>query len=270
MSIFTVISTLFRRRRLVLALARRAWALRHAGRALGWLWVPLSTGVQLLLYTTIFSMVLGIKLAEVGGVRPAFGLYLMVGLVPFLAVGDVIRRALAVVRDQAALVQRSRVPLEVLVVGEAAGTLANHAVALVAVLVAAMIWGQPTLAGLPVLVLGLALILVLALGWALALAVAGAFVPDLGEVLELLLQVALYGAPIVYPATVLASLPTWLQTAQQLDPATGLVSLFHHALLGLAPPSALALGVVGAFALIGLVLGCLLIEKARPLVADLV
>ncbi len=40
----------------------RAFASRHAGSLLGWLWTPLGTAVQFVLYTVVFSVILEIKI----------------------------------------------------------------------------------------------------------------------------------------------------------------------------------------------------------------
>ncbi|MCG6963921.1 MAG: ABC transporter permease, partial [Acidobacteria bacterium] len=178
-------------------LAVRAFRARHAGAVLGWAWPFLNTGVQLALYCVVFSKMIGIRLAE--GSRVGFGLYLMVGLVPYIAISDGLTRSVTLFRANRTLIQRVRFPAEVLVLGELGGTLLHHGLALLVVAVVCAVAGVVSIAGAPWLVLGLALALLWMVGLSLLLAVAGAVLPDIGEILGLSLLVVFYGAPIVYP-----------------------------------------------------------------------
>ena len=139
-AVFRLPQTLYQHRFLVRQLAWRAFASRHAGLYLGWLWTPISTAVQFALYMTVFSAILQIKVEGLGidlARRPAvgFGVFLITGLVPFLAVNDVVMRAARLFRAHASLVQRVRMPPEVLVVGDALGTMMHHAISFVLVVV---------------------------------------------------------------------------------------------------------------------------------------
>ena len=105
---FRLPGMLHRHRFLLWQLAWRAFAARHAGSYLGWLWTPLSTAVQFALYMVVFSAILQIKVEGLGidvARRPAvgFGVFLITGLVPFLALNDVVARASRVFRAHANL-----------------------------------------------------------------------------------------------------------------------------------------------------------------------
>ena len=88
-----LLPTLARHRFLLGQLAWRAFASRYAGSYLGWLWTPLSTLVQFVLFMVVFSVILEIRIEGLGidlARRPdvGFGVYLITGLVPFLALND--------------------------------------------------------------------------------------------------------------------------------------------------------------------------------------
>ena len=201
-----LLRTLHAHRFLLAQLASRAFASRHAGSLLGWLWTPLGTAVQFVLYTVVFSMILGLKIEMLGidlakRVPVGFGVFLITGLVPYLALNDVIMKSSRVIRANATLVQRVRLPLEVMVVGDILGTLMHHATAVVLMILYCGWAGHLALAGAGWLAAGIVLLLLLAIGFGLLVSVLGVALPDIPEVLGLVLQFALYGAPIIYSLT---------------------------------------------------------------------
>jgi len=192
-----MLRTLVEHRFLCRQLTRRFFSTPHAGLSLGWLWSLVGTAVQFLIFLVVFSKIIGIRVANPPDV--SFGVYLMTGLVPYLALNGVISRAVVVFPTNVALVQKVSFPPEVLVVADALGALAHHGLAFALVAVIALALVQPALGGLVWLPIGILLVVLWAIGSALVASVAGAFLPDIREVLTLLLQVVFYGAPIIYP-----------------------------------------------------------------------
>jgi len=272
-AVFRLPQTLYQHRFLVRQLAWRAFASRHAGLYLGWLWTPISTAVQFALYMTVFSAILQIKVEGLGidlARRPAvgFGVFLITGLVPFLAVNDVVMRAARLFRAHASLVQRVRMPPEVLVVGDALGTMMHHAISFVLVVVFCAWRGHLGLAGVPWIVLGLATLVLWIIGASLCVSLIGAFLPDIAEMMGLALQVVFYAAPIVYPLALVRS--DVVRTIIESNPLTPMVGVLRAGLVGAEPPSATAIG----YLLVG---GCLLLwagaaslERWRSSIPDVV
>jgi len=264
--------TLVNHRFLLAQLAWRAFASRHAGAVLGWLWTPLGTAVQFALYTVVFSMILQIKIELYGidlasRVPVAFGVFLITGLVPYLALNDVIMRSARVIRANATLVQRVRLPLEVMVIGDMFGTLMHHAAAMV-LMVAYCLWaGHVVLATFGWFVLGVALVVVLSVGVGLLVSVLGVALPDVPEVLSLALQFALYGAPIIYSLTLVKQ--DWLLALIRANPITPLVGIFRAGLLGVAPPAAGGLVYLVTLAVVLLIAGAAAMERYRTTIPDL-
>lgn len=267
-----MIRTLVTNRFLLAQLARRSFASRHAGALIGWLWTPLGTAVQFLLYTVVFSVILGFKV-ELTGIDLArrfpvgFGVFLITGLVPYLALNDVIMRSAGVIRANAALVQRVRLPIEVMVIGDILGTLMHHATAVVLMIIYCGWAGHLVVAGIGWIAVGIALLLVLALGVGLLVSVLGVALPDISEVLGLLLQVALYGAPIIYPLDYIKQ--EWLSALVQANPITPLVGVFRAGLLGVAPPSVFAIVYLIILAVALLVVGAAAMDRYRATIPDL-
>ncbi len=246
-------------------LSIRAFRARHAGSVLGWAWPFLNTGVQLALYWVVFSKMIGIRLAE--GSHVGFGLYLMVGLVPYIAISDGLTRSVSLFRANRTLIQRVSFPAEVLVLGELGGTLLHHGLALLLVAVVCAVAGVVSITGAPWFFLGLALALLWLVGLSLLLAVAGAVLPDIGEILGLTLLVIFYAAPIVYPLELIGN--RLLRTMISLNPLTQIVALFRSGLLGMPVPGWPSLVGLAAGGLLLLGMGIVAVDRARPHLADL-
>jgi lipopolysaccharide transport system permease protein len=227
----SLIGSVWRWRRLVKDLALRELRGRYAGSVLGGVWTVLEPLVHFALYFTVFSYFLGMRLEGRPGVS-TFGLYLVSGLVPFLALQECLVRATSLARSQALLVRHVSVPLEVLLAGALLAIVARHAVSLVMVLAAALALGTIAWSAMPWFVVGA--VMLLAGGWGLALALvpAGAFLPDLTQVVSTGTMVMFFLTPIVYPASqVPRALAGWLL----YNPLVGLIDAFRMPLLGEAP-----------------------------------
>ncbi len=272
-AVFRLPQTLYRHRFLLRQLAWRAFAARHAGSYLGWLWTPISTAVQFVLYMTVFSAILQIKVDGLGidlARRPAvgFGVFLITGLVPFLAFNDVAMRAARLFRAHANLVQRVRMPPEVLVVGDALGTLMHHAISFALVVVFCAWRGHLALAGVGWIVLGLATLVLWIIGASLCVSLLGAFLPDIAEMMGLALQVVFYAAPIVYPLAMVRS--DLMRTVIEMNPLTPLVGVLRTGLVGAAPPSMTAVSYLLVGGILLMWIGATTLDRWRASIPDVV
>ena len=267
-----LLPTLRRHRFLLRQLAWRAFAARHAGSYLGWLWTPLTTLVLFALFMIVFSTIMEIRIEGLGidlARRPpvGFGIYLITGLVPFLAFNDAVLRAAGVFRAHVSLVERVRLPAEVLVLGDTLGTLLHHGLSFVVVLVLCAARGSLGIANLPWVLLGVLLLGVWIVGCALVASVLGAFLPDVPEVLGLLFQLAFYGAPIVYPLAMVHA--RTLTTLIRLNPLTPLLEVMRAGLIGSTPPSAATIALLLAAGLALVAVGAVALDRWRFSIPDL-
>jgi lipopolysaccharide transport system permease protein len=124
----------------------------------------------------------------------------------------------------------------------------------------------PSIAVLIVPVLAAAA-LVLGLGIGLAVAALSAHYRDFGHAVPFLVQVLLYGSPVVYSMEIL---PPSLANVAALNPLVPLIEAFRWSLLGTAAPTAgqVVLGVgVGTIVVIG---GILVFSRATRDMADVI
>ena len=258
-----IIGELWRWRRLVGELARRDFKARYAGSALGAAWSVLEPLVQFGLYLTVFGVFLGMRLEGKAGVGN-FGLYLISGLVPFGAFQESVMRATGLARERSQLVRHVNVPLEVLLAGTLAAVFARNGVALLLVVGVAVGWGTAPLAAAPWLLGGMAVMAAGVLGVALVLVVAGAFLPDLVQVVGTGTMVLFFLTPIVYPAS---QVPHALARYMPLNPLWGILRCFRAALVG-EPPDGASVAIAAAAAVVMLVVGSLVFEARRRQVPD--
>lgn len=260
----SILSSVWRWRRLVWELARRDFKARYAGSALGVAWAVLEPLVQFALYLTVFSYFLGMRLEGRPGVG-LFGVYLISGLVPFLAFQESVVRATGLARERAQLVRHVNVPLEVVLAGALTAVLARHGVALVLVMGVAAAFGTLAPAGVPWLLAGLVVLVIAVFGLGLALMIGGAFLPDLTQVVGTATTILFFATPIVYPAT---ALPRRAAEWLMLNPLWGGLHCFRVALLG-EPPEAKSFVLAGVGALVAFAIGALVFNLRRHQVPDL-
>ncbi len=261
-----VIRRLATHRFLFSELTKRAFAARHAGSFLGWIWSLVVTAAQLALFTVVFSVVIGIKIAETPSV--GFGYFLMTGMVPFLVLSEAIAGSADLLPSNSGLVQRLRFPVEILILGDTAGRVAHHGLALIAVAILCAAKGTVDVAQLGWTAAGCLLLVLWSAGLTLLVSLAGAYLRDLREVLGLALQVVFYGAPIVYPLSLLGGHALIAQLVK-LNPLTGMSSLIRAGLISTPPPSLRQVAYLLVGGLLLFALASLVLDRVRERVPDL-
>ena len=104
-------------------------------------------------------------------------------------------------------------------------------------------------------------------GLGLISSVLGAVLPDIPEALGLAMQVLFYGAPIVYP---LSLVPDGVLTSLvKANPLTPLVEVARTALISSAPPSPTSLIWITVAGLLLVVVGSVALDRYRYTIADL-
>ncbi len=264
MSLVRLARLLRKHRYLLVQMTRRMFFARHAGRALGWGWSLLSMLVQFAILWFVFGKVLRVRLG--GAATQSFSLYLLAGLVPFLALSDAVLRGAGVLRRNAALVCRVRFPVEVLVIGDVLASAAHRALGLLLVVVLCAVRGGIEPVRIGWFLAGMLVVLLWMAGLALLASAAGAFLPDLEEGLELAMQVVFYGAPVVYPLSLVPE--GWMRSLVEANPVTLVASSFRAFLLGMEPPSPAAFGVLVAGGLVLVTAGARVVDRYRLRFAD--
>jgi lipopolysaccharide transport system permease protein len=225
-----ILRDLWAYRDLIRQLTVREVRQRYQGSYLGTLWSLLTPLLTLVVYTFVFSVVLGVRWGSSDRPTPPadFALTLFAGLIPFNVFAEVVTRAPTLVLSVPNYVKRVRFPLEVLPV-VALGTALAQSLFYGLVLLGGelVLWRRLpwTLVWLPLAYLPL-VFLCAGLGWFLASV--GVYVRDIGPVVAVLVHLLFFLTPVVYPTT---AVPESLRMFIYLNPLTTVVSGFRRVLL---------------------------------------
>jgi ABC-type polysaccharide/polyol phosphate export permease len=227
-SLQEIVGNIFRWRSLVWVLAKRDFRRRYAGSVLGAAWAIIEPGVQFGLYFLVFSVFLGMRIeGNPGG--GSYAMYLLSGLIPFLLFQESLMRSAGLAHEQAGLARHVRVPLEVLLAGTLVSVFLRHMFGLAILVAIAVAFGHVVLSQLPWLGIGVMLLAAGSFGVALALVPAGAFLPDLNQLVGMGGMVLFFLTPIVYTPTVL---PAKAAPLLLYNPLVGLLETFRVGIMG--------------------------------------
>jgi len=245
---------------LLYELVKRDLAVRFAGSAFGFSWALFHPLSLVVLYWFVFTKMMPRgSIAESGD----FVLYLISGLLPWLAIQEGVIRAMTSIVDNGALVRRLTFKSELLAVVPHLSAcffeLIGLAIFLIYLLATRGVEG--TLWLLPMAII-LQLALQLGIGWMLA--VVFVFLRDVGQVLSFLLSIVFYLSPILYVIQ-----PRY-EKFFFWNPMTPLLGLFRSALLGSPIPEARSIVFLVIVSGVLLVAGLFLFRRSQPTLADLI
>ncbi|MFG6176669.1 ABC transporter permease [Halomonas sp. THAF12] len=238
---------------LILHLSRQDLVERHTGSLLGAAWTFVSPLVNILVFVLVFSSIMGAKLEGFGVEidHYAYSIYLICGMLAWIAFANSLGRITNLFKDQGHLVTKVNVsllalPLSVLLTETVVYLIGMGFfigfLLLVDFPLSAYWFAVPAIYGLQCL-------FVYAIG--LTLAVLAVYLKDIKEVVAVVLQVWFWVTPIVYVVDIL---PGWVQRGMQFNPFFVLVDAYRGLIMRqqlpeLLPLALLSLGVLGLLAL---------------------
>ena len=260
----------WRRRALLAELSVRELKDRYIDHVLGGLWAVLSPLLTCLLYLYLFTVVFPVRLGTAyEGIASL--IWLLSGLTMWLAVTDVMGRALGAITSAPSLVRQVVFPVEVLPAQVVVTAVPGFAVGL-AVVLGLVAYDRPEVLVGTVWMLPLALVLlVLTLtGLSFLLASLAPFTRDLREVIGFLSSAGLFLAPILYFPPTIEQLAPGLRVVLELNPFTHLLACLRDALFHGSMTAPVSWLVATGFAVVMAVLGALLFQRVRSHFAEAV
>ena len=224
---------LWRARALLLMMARRELAARHAGSALGVFWLYAQPLLTIAAFYLVFDVVFQMRLGS-GAPTRAAGIYLIVGMVPWIAFTESTSRGMMSLLEAGGLLQKNPLP-PVLFPARALMTSAVIYLPLTLLLVAAYAPLHRFSAALLLLPVLLFLTLVLWFLIAYALAILAAALRDVVQIVGFYLGVGAFLSPVLFPP---AMFPQGLAWVLWLNPITPSVLGFQSLLLSGDVPGA--------------------------------
>lgn len=257
-----MLRVVFAKRKLLAAITRIELASRYSGFVFGFFSVFLQPALYLSMMLFLFSVVLGTQ--PDGFARLDFALFVACGLVPYLALAETVSAGTVCLKQNMHLVKNVFLPIELVPVRTVAMSLVSQTVSLTILVAIVVLTGRWSLhlAWLPVVVLVQTVFLV---GIAWPLSVLGILVPDVANVLNLLVLFLLFTSPIGYRAQAVSGTLDQLLYA---NPLFYFIELYRDSILnGRFPAASIAAGAV-FIALVSLFLGSAVFRRFKKVLAD--
>jgi ABC-type polysaccharide/polyol phosphate export permease len=239
-----VTNDVWRYRGLVVDFARRELKGKYKGSVLGSLWALVNPLATLAIYSLVFGFFLRFSPPVAGnGTLQNFPIYLFTGLVVWNAFNAIATGAMSALVEAGPLLRKIYFPPFAPVIGRAIATGQQTAIELGLLLVVYLFvlnisW---TVLLVPVL---LVLLAAFSLGVGLLLSMLNARLRDINYIVQVVLNLLFYAAPIIYPITLVTDQydeHPWLRL-YEFNPITAFVEAFRDVLYNLTLPPLWQLG----------------------------
>ncbi len=200
---------------------------RFAGSIGGLFWSILTPLANIFIYIFVFSFIMKVRVAITDTGTDSFVIYLLSGLLPWLAFSEALSRANSLLLDKSGLITKVSFPVEVLpAVGTSVSFLLNG-IAYGLFLAYLVLQGYASIfwCYLPLVVL---LHFFFTLGLVAFLSALSVFIRDTQQVMGLVLHSWLYLTPIIYP---LGLIPITYQKYFYINPLYAFIELYREVLL---------------------------------------
>ena len=209
---------------------------RYSSSVLGWLWLLLLPLVNILIFTLVFSVIMGARLAQFGQEfsEYSYSIYLVPGLLSWISFSNVIIRTTNVFQEKAGLINKLAINLEVLPLY----ILLSEAVIFIVSM--GFFMGFLLLIGFPITLHWLALPLIYITQQAVAYligfsaATVGVFIRDVREVAAVIIQFWFWLTPIVYVVDIM---PERVQSYLAFNPVTIFLKAYREVIMNHQFPS---------------------------------
>lgn len=250
---------------------RVLWALtviesrrKYAGSLLGMLWYPLYSALLLGCYCFVYMVIFHARFKELGTYD--YVLFVFAGLIPFLGLSEAVATSTQSVRQNLAILRNAVFPIEFVPVKTVGASLFGLGSSL-AIL---MLMTLPTshagwhLFYLPVAVVSLAMFCIMT-AWILS--ATAVVVPDLAQVVNIVLMLLMFVSPIGYTINA-SAIPAGARFLLLLNPLTYLIDMFRFAVLGIRDLPFWIDGLFLASCLVGAALAGTFFRRVSPIFAD--
>ena len=263
-----MISVLLQNKYLFLQMLKREIEARYRGSQLGFLWAFIYPILMLLVYTFVFGMVMRVKWGVEGQDNLSFGLILFAGLLLHGFLAEVLVGAVNTISSNAQYVKKVVFPLPLLNLVSVSNGLFHLCLGTLILLAMVLLSGGElhwTILLTPIVILPFIVFLI---GVSYFVSVLGVYVRDLSQFIGVLVTVALFLGPIVYPFELV---PDAIQFyVLWFNPLTIIVEQFRAVVLFGTQPNWLLLGQYSVFALVMLVVGVWFFKKTKDGFADVI
>jgi lipopolysaccharide transport system permease protein len=179
-------------------LIERDFRARYTGSAAGVTWSLIHPLMMVGVYSLIFSLVFGRRIGNT-----PFALWLFCGLLPWLTFAEIIRGSAGIIEKYRSLVTKTSFQPEILVLVVIGAAVTNHVMGF-AVLLALLLLVNQTI-GVFILSIPfyLACLVFFSLGLGWLISSLNVFLKDVGQAINVIMQLWFYLTPILYPSSII-------------------------------------------------------------------
>jgi lipopolysaccharide transport system permease protein len=236
---------------------------RYAGSMGGFLWSIITPLANMLIFIFVFSVVFKIRLKPVETGTDSFVMFLLTGLLPWIAFSEAVSASTGMFVGKANLITKVAFPLELVPTAGILVTFILNGIGFILLLIYLAFEGycHITWLFLPVIT---ALFMIFTLGIVVLVASISVFVRDIQQIMPSVLNLWVYLTPILYPVQMV---PESLQIFIKINPVIPFIELYHQCLLQHVFSFPL-LGQAIGFAMVSFLSGVWFYNKSRNAFAD--
>lgn len=182
---------------------------------------------QATIFALVLSEVMGARLPNIDN-KAAYAIYLMAGTAAWGLFAEIMNRCTTVFIDYSNTLKKIAFPRLCLPLIVGGSALLNHMLLLLAIAVVFLFFGHYPSSAWLVLPLGILMIVMFAFGLGILLGLMNVFSRDIGQILNIVLQLWFWFTPIVYTAD---TLPKRFSRVLELNPMTPIVRIYQNAML---------------------------------------
>lgn len=218
---------LFNYRDLIATLVVRELTVRYKRSTIGFLWTMLQPLLMMVVLHIVFSTLFRFSVAN-------YPVYVMAGILFWNFFSQSITSSMNSLRGNAPLLKKLPVPHAVFPLATVAAGVINLLLALVPLFVLLIVTGHPLTPALLFLPVAIAIATVFTLGAGLLLSPLAVFFYDIVEVVGVVLMIAMYVTPIIYPMSIVPDNYRWLV---RFNPVRSILEVFRDPIyFGKVPP----------------------------------
>jgi lipopolysaccharide transport system permease protein len=237
---------------------------RFARSSLGALWMILQPLAQVAIYALVLSRVLAAKLPGIDN-QYAYVIYLTSGILGWALFAEILSRCLTIFVDNGNLMKKVVFPRMCLPMIVGGSALVNNLLLMVATVGVFLLIGHNPGWSVLWLLLLVPITLAFALGLGLVLGTLNVFVRDVGQIMNVVLQLWFWLTPIVYMPSIV---PERFKLIISLNPMYTLVLAYQNVLLFGKAPDLLQLGHVAVVSAVLLLLALMMFRRSSAEMVD--
>lgn len=249
-----MLKELYDYRELLLTSTKKSIRGKYKASFLGVLWSFINPLLQILVYAIVFPYLMRNTVDN-------YLIYLVTGIIPWNFFMTVILECVSCIKNNSGLIKKVYFPRIILPLSCALSGLFNFLVSCIIIIFFCIIW-KIGISWVIIFVPLVAIIqTILSLGFGLILGALDAYIQDLEYITGFIIQLAMYGTPIIYSLDQFAGSTSILITLVKLNPLTTLMNSYRAIFLYHQIPDIQLLMCVAIFSILLLVLGIFVFKK---------